>query len=94
MKIIQANGDGVADVATSKPNAALPKVLLVDDQPARLLTYEAVLEGVGVCCVRALSGTEAYDWEDGSAENEVDFNTFGGLSMRGCPTSPGISRGW
>jgi signal transduction histidine kinase len=36
-----------------------PRVLLVDDQPARLLTYEAILEGVGVDCVRALSGKEA-----------------------------------
>jgi signal transduction histidine kinase len=36
-----------------------PGVLLVDDQPARLLTYEAILEGVGVDCVRALSGREA-----------------------------------
>jgi PAS domain S-box-containing protein len=34
-------------------------VLLVDDQPARLLTYESSLEGVGVTCVRALSGEEA-----------------------------------
>src|SRR6185312_11131571 len=34
-------------------------VLLVDDQPARLLTYESILEGVGVTCVRALSGDEA-----------------------------------
>jgi signal transduction histidine kinase/DNA-binding response OmpR family regulator len=38
---------------------ALPLVLLVDDQPARLLTYESVLSGVGVTCVRALSGEEA-----------------------------------
>jgi PAS domain S-box-containing protein len=38
---------------------SLPSVLLVDDQPARLLTYEAILEGVGVNCVRALSGQEA-----------------------------------
>jgi PAS domain S-box-containing protein len=36
-----------------------PSVLLVDDQPARLLTYESVLEGIGVRCVRALSGKEA-----------------------------------
>src|ERR1700761_8373238 len=36
-----------------------PRVLLVDDQPARLLTYESLLSGVGVTCVRALSGEEA-----------------------------------
>ncbi len=40
-------------------NESLPLVLLVDDQPARLLTYESVLSGVGVTCVRALSGEEA-----------------------------------
>jgi PAS domain S-box-containing protein len=40
---------------------ALPNVLLVDDQPARLLTYESILEGVGVNCVRAHSGTDALD---------------------------------
>jgi PAS domain S-box-containing protein len=39
--------------------AACPRVLLVDDQPARLLTYESLLSGVGVTCVRALSGEEA-----------------------------------
>ncbi|HTT06471.1 MAG TPA: response regulator [Steroidobacteraceae bacterium] len=38
---------------------AEPEVLLVDDQPARLLTYESILSGVGVRCVRALSGPEA-----------------------------------
>jgi PAS domain S-box-containing protein len=32
---------------------------MVDDQPARLLTYEAMLAGLGVECVRALSGPEA-----------------------------------
>ena len=35
------------------------KILLVDDQPAKLLSYEAVLSGLGVDCVRALSGDEA-----------------------------------
>ena len=42
-------------------DVALPNVLLVDDQPARLLTYESILEGVGVHCVRAHSGKEALD---------------------------------
>jgi len=50
----------------SSPNAvandlAHPHILLVDDQPARLLTYESILEGVGVTCVRALSGREALE---------------------------------
>ena len=40
---------------------AHPSILLVDDQPARLLTYESILEGVGVTCVRALSGREALE---------------------------------
>ncbi|MEJ0004935.1 MAG: response regulator [Steroidobacteraceae bacterium] len=36
-----------------------PSILLVDDQPARLLTYEAMLAGLKVRCVRTLSGEEA-----------------------------------
>jgi CheY-like chemotaxis protein len=46
-----------------EPEQARPRasVLLVDDQPARLLTYEAILSGVGVECVRALSGLEALE---------------------------------
>src|ERR1700759_1193080 len=43
----------------SLEDSANPAVLLVDDQPARLLTYESLLSGVGVTCVRALSGEEA-----------------------------------
>jgi PAS domain S-box-containing protein len=46
---------------TREPDLSSPFVLLVDDQPARLLTYESILEGVGVQCVRATSGTEALD---------------------------------
>ena len=34
---------------------------MVDDQPARLLSYEAVLAGLDVECVRALSGEEALE---------------------------------
>jgi signal transduction histidine kinase/DNA-binding response OmpR family regulator len=46
--------------ASSTPTAAeLPNVLLIDDQPARLLTYESILSGVGVNCIRALSAEEA-----------------------------------
>jgi PAS domain S-box-containing protein len=50
-----------ASTANRAQDDALPNVLLVDDQAARLLTYESILEGVGVNCVRALSGTEALD---------------------------------
>src|SRR3569833_2090512 len=39
--------------------AELPRILLVDDQPARLLTYEAVLAGLQATYVRALSGLDA-----------------------------------
>jgi len=46
------------EVSTPRPNAS---ILLVDDQPARLLTYEAMLNGLGVQCVRALSGREALE---------------------------------
>ena len=40
---------------------ARASILLVDDQPARLLSYEAVLYGLGVQCVRALSGAQALE---------------------------------
>jgi PAS domain S-box-containing protein len=38
---------------------ARASILLVDDQPARLLTYEAMLSGLDLQCVRAVSGLEA-----------------------------------
>lgn len=34
---------------------------MVDDHPAKLLSYEAVLSGLGVECIRALSGLEALE---------------------------------
>ena len=36
-------------------------ILLVDDQPARLLSYETILEGLGQNLVRAHSGLEALE---------------------------------
>ena len=38
---------------------ARPRILLVDDQPARLVTYEAILTGLEVRTVCAASGNEA-----------------------------------
>jgi PAS domain S-box-containing protein len=40
---------------------ARASILLVDDQPARLLTYEAILSGLEVNCVKAHSGAEALE---------------------------------
>jgi PAS domain S-box-containing protein len=56
-------GAGRPTVATpaEPPGSTGPNVLLIDDQPARLLVYESILEGVGVQCVRALSGRAALD---------------------------------
>lgn len=39
--------------------ASASQILLVDDQPARLMTYEAMLADLAVHCVRAQSGEEA-----------------------------------
>jgi signal transduction histidine kinase len=48
-------------VSESQPPATRASILLVDDQPARLLSYEAILLGLGVHCVRALSGAQALE---------------------------------
>ncbi|HYK25387.1 MAG TPA: hybrid sensor histidine kinase/response regulator, partial [Steroidobacteraceae bacterium] len=37
------------------------KILLVDDQPARLMSYETILEGLGYGMVRASSGLQALE---------------------------------
>ena len=50
-----------AAVGESQPPASRASILLVDDQPARLLSYEAILLGLGVHCVRALSGAQALE---------------------------------
>jgi signal transduction histidine kinase len=45
------------------PSVAEPvNILLVDDQPAKLLTYEAILEGLGETLLTASSGREALDY--------------------------------
>jgi PAS domain S-box-containing protein len=48
-------------LAEPQPAASRANILLVDDQPARLLSYEAVLYGLAVQCVRALSGAQALE---------------------------------
>ncbi|HKQ15226.1 MAG TPA: response regulator [Steroidobacteraceae bacterium] len=52
-----------APLAVGEPHPPAPRasILLVDDQPARLLSYEAILLGLGVHCVRALSGVQALE---------------------------------
>jgi two-component system, NtrC family, sensor kinase len=37
-------------------------ILLVDDQPAKLLSYEVILEGLGANLIKASSGTEALEF--------------------------------
>src|SRR5688572_9499305 len=51
-----ASAETATQTETAKSRVSL---LLVDDQPARLLTYEAILGGLDVECVRATSGREA-----------------------------------
>lgn len=48
------------DDAPAGPKAQ-PSVLLVDDQPDRLLAYDAMLAGLGVECVQAGSGAKALE---------------------------------
>ncbi len=50
---------GAGSTGVERQSSARPAILMVDDKPARLLTYEAILTGLEVRCVRALSGEEA-----------------------------------
>ncbi|HET9205977.1 MAG TPA: response regulator [Burkholderiaceae bacterium] len=50
-----------ASAGPSTTEAAQAQVLLVDDQPGRLLAYEAMLQGLGVGCVKATSGAKALE---------------------------------
>lgn len=49
------------NVPVQKPLPQKVNILLVDDQPARLLSYETILEGLGQNLVRARSGVEALE---------------------------------
>ncbi len=52
---------GAVPTVSEQQPPARASILLVDDQPARLLSYEAILYGLGVQCVRALSGMQALE---------------------------------
>jgi signal transduction histidine kinase len=52
---------GAAPIVSEPQPPARASILLVDDQPARLLSYEAILYGLGVQCVRALCGSQALE---------------------------------
>src|SRR5687767_13926202 len=49
------------DVAAAMSDRATANILMVDDQPARLLTYRAILEPLGHNLVAVNSGLEALD---------------------------------
>jgi signal transduction histidine kinase len=53
----------VAETSAEEPDGApaQPLLLLVDDQPGRLLAYEAMLGGLGVGCVKVGSGAKALE---------------------------------
>ena len=59
-KVERAAPSGSTDATAATPVFSA-SVLLVDDQPGRLLSYEAILAGLGVHCVRTMSGAEALE---------------------------------
>jgi len=61
LKTDAASASAAPAVSESQTPAPRASILLVDDQPARLLSYEAILLGLGVQCVRALSGAQALE---------------------------------
>ena len=57
--LTDATAAGPATASASALVAGPVRILLVDDQPGRLLTYRAILEPLGECLVQASSGREA-----------------------------------
>jgi PAS domain S-box-containing protein len=52
-----------AEAVSLSPNGHLPvTILMVDDQPSKLLSYEVILSDLGEHLVRATSGREALDY--------------------------------
>ena len=54
--LTDATAAGPATASASALVAGPVRILLVDDQPGRLLTYRAILEPLGECLVQASSG--------------------------------------
>lgn len=69
----------MAAALTPRPAPARVRILLVDDQPARLLTYRTVLEPLGEDLVEARSGVDALErlMEDDFAVILLDVNMPG-----------------
>ena len=78
MAVSLSAGAGPVPSLTAQPVAQVEpvRILLVDDQPARLLTYQAILEPLGECLVQARSGREALSrlMEDDYALILLDVN--------------------
>jgi signal transduction histidine kinase len=54
-------GGSLSDKVTTPMNEPKANILLVDDQPAKLLTYETILAGLGENLIKAASAREAMD---------------------------------
>lgn len=61
MSELKTGASRAPDLPVSGGGRSRAGILMVDDQPARLLTYEAILTGLDVDCVRAHSGVEALE---------------------------------
>lgn len=59
------SANGWKPMGPQKLDSSIPderiNILLVDDQPAKLLSYEVILEGLGANLIKASSGTEALE---------------------------------
>ena len=77
--MIDAQAGAPSPGSASSLVAGPVRILLVDDQPARLLTYQAILEPLGECLVQARSGQEALKrlMEDDYALILLDVNMPG-----------------
>jgi CheY-like chemotaxis protein len=61
MAFVERTRSDLDSPVLANPRLTRANVLLVDDEPGRLLSYEAILGDLDVSCIKANSGAEALE---------------------------------